>query len=485
MLGMLQSLFDGTSSNDTHSNDILFSPSSPKQGKGPSVEEEMRVETRQSSPSPVLASRASSSPEKLIARVNSEDFVSNRKPSADHSEDSLRREVPPYYSSLSELFRSPPSSYGREGLSHDRGKQPSFTPSNPIISRANNKSATDPFFLKARSRTSSSMFDGKGSSATYYSKDTKTNSDLLNLDNHHDRTPAKRTLSAKRRTPRVACNECYKWKDMWKEVLTELAAKNKELNSKSYNAVESLKEKLAAMETSSVMTEKENKRLKEAFSKNEKRLEFFEKQIKTELHGDVQDSESKARSLEVQLKIVREELADSRDAVKATKRREKELQRILAESQKDWNYQQAEFAERTSELEAQISSLEKKLETKTREKSSYDMKLAELTCLWHSLENDNSVLRSRLQLLENSHKTLEQEHAVEIQRLKTLSPAIEGQDQDDGEVIGLMYKRQIDWLKLIAKTKMKMCSNCRSLINEIGLIPSHDDSSFAAESVVS
>lgn len=263
-----------------------------------------------------------------------------------------------------------------------------------------------------------------------------------------------------------------------------MEAKNKELNTKTYNAVESLKEELAAMETSSRMTQKENERLKEAFSKNEKRLEFFEKQIKTELHGEVQDSESKARSLEMQLKIVREELADSRDTVKATKHREMELQRILAESQKDWNCQHAKFAKRTSELEAQIASLEKKLEAKMREKSSYHMKLAELTCLWHSLENDNSVQRSRLQLLENGHKTLEQEHALEIQRLKTHSPAIEGQDQHDGDVIGLMYKRQIDWLKVLAKTKMKMCSNCRYLLNEIGLIPSQDDSACAAESVV-
>jgi len=484
MLGMLQSLFDGASSNDTQSNDILFSPSSPKQGKGPSVEEVMRVKTLQSSPSLILGSRESSSPEKLIARVNSEDFASNRKPSAYNSEDSLRKEVPQYYSSLTELFRSPPSSYGREGVSsYDRGKQTSFTPSNPITSRANDKSATDLFFRNARSRTTSSRFDGKGSSPTYYSKGTKTSSDLLNLDKQLDSTPAERTLSAKRRTPRVACNECYKWKDLWKEVLTKLEGKNKELNSKSYDAVESLKVKLTAMETNSRMTQKENKRLKEAFSKNEKRLEFFEKQIKTELHGEVQDSESKARSLEMQLKIVREELADSRNTIKATNHREQDLQRILAESQQDWNYQQAEFAKRTSELEAEIASLEKKLETKMREKSSHHMKLAELTCLWHSLENDNSVQRSRLQLLENGHKTLEQEHALEIQRLKTHSPAIGGQDQDDGDVVGLMYKRQIDWSKLMAKAKMKMCSNCRHLLNEIGLIPSQDDSACAAESV--
>jgi len=147
---------------------------------------------------------------------------------------------------------------------------------------------------------------------------------------------------------------------------------------------------------------------------------------------------------------------------------------MLLDSQKYLRQQQAEFANTTSELEAQIATLEKKLADKIMENSNYHMRLAEITCQLHTLRNDNFAKRSRLQLLENSHSTVEQEHDSKVVKLEAVGNSTQGQDKHAADAKKVEDKQQI------ANATIEICSKYKPLLNNNVLSSSVDSGACAA-----
>lgn len=226
-------------------------------------------------------------------------------------------------------------------------------------------------------------------------------------------------------TPSVECNECSRWKSLLNKTMTELDAQKAELNRRERGCnhpeeIESLKEMLSQHKGKSKVIQEEYDKLKACFEKNEDRLKFFEAKIKNEIKSEMEDGWSRARALEAQIKILREELTDLRGAVIAARNREQDLHRLLGEAHESVNRQQKCASTKLNEFENEVAELESKLDATTMENSKYQIRIAELTCLRHKLEDENNAYSSKLMLLETTHSSLKQEKDFEIARLTAI-----------------------------------------------------------------
>jgi len=373
-----------------------------------------------------------SSPEKIIIRRDFKELaVSNLKSKNISDLGTCTDEEHAVGScALSDLFGSPPSNLDADILSFQEGKPPLVTPRRTPSQVARPRECIDRSKATLGDVRNALLFDRSSVrlSPTSSAKQTSANTELFHMESRekeHAGMFAETASTDKLSTPSEECSECNRWKSLLKKTMTELDAHKAELNQREPGCnhtkeIESLKEMLSQYKGKSKVMQEEYDLLKACFEKNEDRLKFFEAKIKNEVKSEMEDGWSKARALETQLKILREELSDLRGAVIAARNREQDLHKLLGEAHESVDRQHKCASTKLNEFECEVADLENKLNTTKMENSKYQIKIAELTCLRHKLEDENNAYSSRLLLSETTHSSLKQEKDFEIARLTAI-----------------------------------------------------------------